>query len=140
MKLQLVSASLIVCVLAGCESRQGVSDPVKKEDPLAKLDGSKVPPIVGNNGHNLLAAAGALDRAIGLANIVKTVQGKAYCSPERTFYRGRGATDSFWAIECHDHTAFQVMIKKDGEGGVMDCAILEKVDASNGCWQPLPKR
>ena len=47
---------------------------------------------------------------MGLAAVVKAVEGKRYCSPERTFYRGQGKSESFWAVECHDGTAYEVMI------------------------------
>lgn len=128
--------------LAACSdpAAQQPTSEQSEESSLSGLDESPVPEIKGNKGHNLLAHQDRLDRAMSLAAVVKAVEGKRYCSPERTFYRGRGTSESFWAIQCHDGTAYQVMIKKDGDGGVMDCAILDGLDPKNGCWQPLPKR
>jgi hypothetical protein len=130
-------AFLFLVTLVGC------SPPSKQENDessLSQLDSSTVPEIKGNNGHNLLANQNRLERAMGLAAVVKAVEGKRYCSPERTFYRGRGKSDSYWSIQCHDGTAFEVQIKKNGDDGVVDCAILDRVDPKNGCWQPLLKR
>ena len=132
----------LLIALAACSDQtpQQPNSEQGEESSISKLDASTVPEIKGNKGHNLLAHQGRLDRAMGLAAVVKAVEGKRYCSPERTFYRGRGTFDSFWAIECHDGTAYQVMIEKSGDGGVVDCAILDRLDPKNGCWQPLPNR
>jgi hypothetical protein len=132
-------AFTIFLTLAACGDPTGQRS-TSDQSSLSQLDASAVPDIKGNNGHNILAHQGRLDRAMGLATVVKAVEGKRYCSPERTFYRGRAGSESFWAIQCHDGTEYEVAIKKNGDGGVVNCAILDRVDPKNGCWQPLPNR
>ena len=133
--------TLLIAVV-GCSdsSTQRSTSAGGEKSSLSELDASAVPEIKGNAGHNLLANQSPLDRAMGLAAVVKAVEGKRYCSPERTFYRGQGKSESFWAVECHDGTAYEVMIKKNGDGGVVNCDILDHLDPKNGCWQPLPNR
>jgi hypothetical protein len=140
MRLGVVAALIITSSLSACEVRHQVQPDTKQEDSLAQLDSSPVATIEGNDGHNLLAKGDRLERGMALASAVKGVEGKTYCSPERTFYRGRGKTDSFWAIQCHDGMAYQVQIKRDGSGGVVDCTIIDRIDPKNGCWTPLPRR
>ncbi len=142
MKSALVSIAAITLCTTACSVRHEAQqeEAVAANAPDPRLDSSKIEPIKGNEGHNLLARQGPLERAMALVAVVKQIEGKARCSPERSFYRGRGKTDSFWAVECHDGASFQVQIKRDGSGGTLNCAILDKIDPKNGCWQTLPNR
>ena len=139
MRLLLFAVSMLT-LFSACSVRQESQQDEAQETPDPRLDFSEIDPIKGNEGHNLLAGQGRLERAMALVAVVKQLENKARCSPERSFYRGRGKTDSFWAVECHDGTAFQVVIKSNGSGGVLDCKILDRINPKNGCWDPLPQR
>lgn len=136
--LAIMTASLSALVI-GC-SAEPDSTETKSLEPSAleaarpePLDSSAVEEIVGNDAHNMLAKLSGLERAMGLANVVKTLENKKYCSPERTLFRGIGDGKSFWSIQCHDGESYQVMINKDGSGGTVSCSTLELVKAGD-CW------
>jgi hypothetical protein len=125
-------------LISGCSSEP--SDTLRadgNEAPDPRLDGSVIAEIPGNEGHNMLARETALGRAMALANVVKTLENKQYCSPEKTFFRGTGKGMSFWALQCHDGQAFQVLVKRDGSGGTIDCAITDRLEGEGDCWKPL---
>ena len=134
-----MAASLSVLMI-GCSAAEPDASETEAAVPSAlespkpePLDSSAVEEILGNETHNMLAKLSGLDRAMGLANVVKTIENKEYCSPERTLFRGVGDGKSFWSIQCHDGEAYQVMINKDGTGGTVSCSALELVNAGD-CW------
>ena len=127
----------LVGLTSSCSAPVEQDSKAEKPDPLTKLDSSVVEEIPGNEGHNLLARSDRLERGMALAAGVKGVTGKKFCSPERTLYRGKSKRDSYWTIECHDGATFQVQIKTDGSGNVMDCADPKSVGLDIDCWQPF---
>ncbi|MGH6820357.1 MAG: hypothetical protein ACREDU_05780 [Methylocella sp.] len=122
---------------SACSAPVDRDSEAKAEDSLSQLDSSAVEEIPGNDGHNLLAREGRLERGMALAAAVKGTIGKQYCSPERTMYRGKNGRDSFWTIQCHDGAVYQVQIKRDGSGNVMDCADPKSLGLDVDCWKPF---
>jgi hypothetical protein len=139
-----VLAALIL-VMSGCSPSSESNDnsasgsPKNEADSLSQLDSSKIDELAGNKAHNKLAKQTGLERAMALANVVKTLENKQYCSPEKTLFRGVGEGKSFWSIQCHDGESFQVIINPDGSGGTLNCATMKLVEAGD-CWTPFDKK
>lgn len=139
MKSVVIMAASLSVLMIGCSAEPDASETeaavpsVLASAKPEPLDSSAVEEIVGNETHNMLAKLSGLETAMGLANVVKTLENKKYCSPERTLFRGVGDGKSFWSIQCHDGESYQVMINKDGSGGTVSCSALELVKAGD-CW------
>lgn len=137
----LAVAGFLALTLASCGSDQNFSsESAAEEESLSLLDSSVVAEIQGNDGHNLLAREDRLGRAMALANVVKTIENKEYCSPRRTLYRGHGDGTSFWALECHDGAQFQVSVKRDGSGAVLNCELSDKIIGRGDCWKKFEEK
>jgi hypothetical protein len=139
--LALICCATALSFTSGCTApAEQSAKSEQKENSMALLDSSTIELIPGNEGHNLLAKENRLGRAMALASAVKGVTGKKYCSPERTLYRGKDGSDSFWTIQCHDESVYQVRTRKSGGGDVMDCAAPNSVGIKIDCWQPFKNK
>ena len=101
---------------------------------------ASIQPAIAQNGANayLLSLAPA-----GRAAMLGKVVGEG-CVGKTTFYMGigkkpgLGMNKGFWSVRCEDGRPFIVQVNPDGNGSVMECALLKSMGAGE-CFKKLPE-
>jgi hypothetical protein len=106
-----------------------------------------------NEGNDLLLRASPTEQAAMLAHVVRAGPDGESCVGQTAFYQGNKDTkpptlgkkrakaikgdegSAFWSVRCTNGKAYQVMVRPDGNGSVLDCAVLALLATGQECFR-----
>jgi hypothetical protein len=106
-----------------------------------------------NEGNDLLLRASPAEQAAMLARVVRAGPEGESCIGQTAFYQGNKDTKpptpgkrrvkvmkgdegiALWSVRCTNGKAYQVMIRRDGSGSVMDCAVWTALFHRQECFR-----
>jgi ribosomal protein L40E len=106
-----------------------------------------------NEGNDLLIRASPAKQAAMLASVVRSGPEGESCIGQTAFYQGKQDTkpptpgkrrvkvmkgdegSAFWSVRCTNGKAYQVMVRPNGSGNVMDCAVWAALLGRQECFR-----
>jgi hypothetical protein len=106
-----------------------------------------------NEGNDLRPRASPTEQAAMLAHVVRAGPDGESCVGQTAFYQGNKDTkpptpgkkrakaikgdegSAFWSVRCTNGKAYQVMVRPDGSGSVLGCAVLALLGTEQECFR-----